>query len=242
MVRVDEGWTVILIEEVLKEVDKSIKTLLGLLEALARGCILVTSPTTTRLCRKDGLCLDLCIGVGSLLCPPGIVESNWVVYEPFWCYGVKIGGKCRLIASKNLALPTVPQAKLESIESYSSLHDVIDTIGLGERALILLANSNLVDVEPQKGCCGVLGTLNPLHPVGVIGRTKWRTCCDKVFEPVGKGHTLLPILSVGGKTIAWSFNGLGEAVVLGYNPQEVDEPLRLAYLLGLLYSCGEPLG
>ncbi len=237
MVRVDEGWEVLLVEDIIRD-SGSIKTLQ---DVVACNCIMVTSPTTARLCR-DGFCVDLAIGVGSLICPPGCGASEWRLSQPIWCYGVRIGaGKCTCIGScvKHVRYMLGSEGETASV---STLHELLSGLEAGQRMLVVLPETRFLDVEVSGGFCGRLSSVNPLHPGGVVGKPGFDSCIGEYAYPVGPAsRLLLPVLKLRGRPVLWSYEGLGEAVVLGFNPERASGAVVLAALMAALYICGEKL-
>lgn len=234
MPRLAEGAEVVPVEEILRRPRDVLRLLVT---ARSCRCHIVDYPFTV-LASRDGVRVRITVGIGSIVCSGGCGVGGWLLEEPAWCYGRRIGD-CKCLYHG----PGEGAAMLEAlgvhVEVVGSLGELLDSAARGARGVALLPGSKSLEVSVGGGVCGRLRSMNPLHPVGVFGKADGHVCVERLAEPVGPAaRGLTPLLGIGRKTVAWLFRGMGEAVLYGFEPSEAPSPLGVAALVGALYTCG----
>ena len=238
----DAGSIVVPIEALIENPEVLGTYLLG-----SRGCrcSIVDSPFVASVMR-GGLRLDYTVGVGSLVCGAGCGggDEALVLAEPAWGSGRIIeGGECVFYGSCG-ELEAGLAALGFRLRRVKGLQLFIDEVTkAGARGVAVLDDADPLSVEPAGGLCGVLRSRNPLHPAGVVGKPGLSGCIERLYRVVGPQRRLLaPILGLGDETVVAEVKGLGEGLLVGYEPSSASKHLRLAAMLGAVYECSRPGG
>ncbi|ALL00615.1 hypothetical protein Pyrde_0565 [Pyrodictium delaneyi] len=202
-------------------------------------CMIVDTPFTATVENK-GFIIDQVIGVGSIICSPGCGDSDIVLHSSTWSYG-------RIIARDTNCIAAAPSDFVMALKSvgisvrevdYEEFFDNVLKYG-ANGVMVLFDELNRLEITRENGLCGSLYSHNPLHPAGVVGKPGLHCCIDELYEIVGPRSRLMsPILAVGKKIVISQIKGMGEAVILSFNPASSSGYASLAGWLGALYACG----
>ena len=205
-------------------------------------CAIIDSPFIVSV-EQGGLSVEYSLGVGSLVCSPGCsLTEGLKLLEPAWGRGRVLGGSGFTCVTAGDYLGTELSMLGISVKPLGSLYEFFDTVTRQARrgiAVLPLVGGEL-EVEKVRSLCGRLYSRNPLHPAGAIGKPGVNACCEDVHVLLGsRGRMLNPILALGNTIVISSIHGMGEGIVYGYDPVNAgSKHLRLAGVLGILYTCG----
>ncbi len=232
----DSGSDVLLVEELLESPELLLQWLLPRTRC---GCTIVDVPFTATI-ERGGLRLDLTVGVGSIVCRPGCSGGEGArLAEPAWGHGRLIGGGSCLYHGVGSEIPA-GLAELGFSVSRVSLEEFFE--GVGRRGMngvaVLGRHSGLLEAEPLGSICGRLRSRNPLHPAGMVGKPGLEGCVEDAYQLTGPRAALVePILQLGRHVIVSRYSGLGDGLILGYEPSAASKYPRLGALLGAIYAC-----
>jgi hypothetical protein len=231
--KLEAGWEVIPIEMLLSNPAKLVSAYRAAKEC---KCILIDAPFVATV-EREGLVVDLAIGVASLVCSRPCGFSPWRLSRPAWGSGVRVAeGRCAYYGDEVGDL--VVELGVNGYE-LSSLDDVFKQAERGVNAIACLADATGLEVEKLPGFCGVIEAVNPLHPLAVIGKPYLAGCIGEYARLVGpRARLASPLLRLAKRPIAWSYEALASALLLGFKPSTASLHLKLAALLGVLYACG----
>jgi hypothetical protein len=237
----DAGSAVYPVEKLLEEPE-----VLASIAAQAGGecrCAIIGSPFVATV-ERMGARLEYTVGVGSIVCSPdcgsGEGKRQLVLAEAAWGQGRVFGSAPRCVvaggdAVRELALFGVKTTPVD-------LHGFVESVlRRGKRGLAVLPHiADALEIERVGGICGRLHSRNPLHPAGAVGKTGVEACCSDAYTLVGRiARLAAPILALDNTVVISTITGLGECLILGYNPiTSSSRYLRLAGILGILYTCG----
>lgn len=238
---IDAGSVVYPIEHLLDNPD----SVAGVIASIGEECrcAIVDSPFVASV-ERGGLSVEYSVGVGSLVCSPGCGFTGGLkLLEPAWGRGRVLGGD---LAPTCVTVGEYSGTELSvlgiNVKPLGSLHEFFDAVTRQARrgiAVLPLASGEL-EVERVGSLCGRLHSRNPLHPAGVVGKPGVNACCEDVHVLVGsRGRMLNPVLALEDTTVISTIQGMGEGIVYGYDPLSAgSKHLRLAAVLGMLYTCG----
>ncbi len=205
-------------------------------------CVVAGSPFVASVSYGD-IVIDYTVGTGSVLWSHKCTNINSKVKlaEDVWVPGrvVKPGLKCIIHDSVGNVSALLRSIGF-SVESHP-YHEVIDrALKTRIKGVIVLDDSvDSMEIDRIEFICGNLSTPNPLHPAGVVGKPHFSVCVKDLYTLIGpRSRLLFPLLTVDGVPLISVVNGLGEAIVIGFNVIDSHPLLRLAAYLGLLYTCG----
>ncbi len=234
MPRLDEGSEVIPVEDMLRRPREVLRLLVT---ARSCSCHIVDYPFTV-MASRGGVRVRITVGIGSIVCSGGCGVEGWILEEPAWFYGRRIGG-CKCLYHGSPEGAAALEAMGVHVEPVQDLEELLDYASRGARGVAMLPGSGSMEVCEAGGACGRLRALNPLHPVGVFGKADGHVCLERIAEPVGPiTRSLTPLLGIGRRAITWLYRGLGEVILYGFEPSHAPTPLGVAALVGALYTCG----
>lgn len=238
MPQLPAGSVVYPIETIIKSPD----TMSSVFTAISSGscrCMIVDTPFVATVENK-GFVIDQVIGIGSIICSPGCTRGEVVLHNPTWSYGRVVPGnsECIVVASKDFT-STLKSIGVHAREvDYDEFFDLV--LRRNSHGVMVLSDEiNSLEIQRGSGRCGSLYSYNPLHPAGAVGKPGFTCCVNEIYEIVGPRSKLLSrILAVDDKTIISQVRGMGEGLIVSFNPVSSTSYTSLAAWLGVLYVCG----
>ncbi|KSW11765.1 hypothetical protein CF15_02860 [Pyrodictium occultum] len=238
MPQIPAGSVVYLIEHLLSEPGK-LREVLSIISGGKCKCMIADMPFTAVL-ENNGFTVEQVVGVGSIICPPGCGDSGVTVHASTWGYGRLVPGDrtCIVAASEEVAaLIRSPGIRVVEVD-YEEFFENVVRKGLNG-VMVVSKDYGGLEVQERGGICGNLYSHNPLHPAGAVGKPSPSCCIENIYEIVGPRARLInKILSVNDVSIIGEVKGIGEGLILFFNPVRASGYASLAAWLGVMYACG----
>ncbi len=237
----DAGGVVYVIEDIIASEEVLQEAIAALLSGCR--CSIVDSPFVASV-EARGFVVDRVVGVGSIVCEPGCIESRrgYRLTAPVWGQGrvISRGQRC-LVCGDSPSLSQLPALGIDTLRV--GYHEFFDRVLRGgERGVLVLGRGlDPLEVVEDEGVCGVLRTSNPLHPAGALGKPRLQACVERIYRLEGPRARLLHnILYVNDKPVIARLEGMGNALVVMFDEEGSSKYPRIAATLGMLYECGTP--
>ncbi|MET1101758.1 MAG: hypothetical protein ABWW69_04695 [Pyrodictiaceae archaeon] len=252
MVKINEGSYLLDTVSYKHSLVESIKCIKELITS-CKVCAIVERPSIVEVYIANER-IELAAGIGSLICED--CSSNDMhcdkellirITRPVWV-------DARIVSRGNLECMIYGAKASEADDIKLKLEEIVGTsirISINEEIPHPIMTNGLIlssmlkelykEEVPEGGKCGRLETKYPLHPISFIGRFKEHICVNKLFllhHPLIRRLTY-DLLSLNNYPLVQLYRSLGEVLLVNYPLDEENMLLRLALLIGVLYTCAK---